>query len=84
MPPATVDGENPTVAVFELAYTWAHLDVVSVFLGFLIICIICGNALVVLAVLTERHLRVGPHFICIIYTYPVLTLRQKLLNIIFF
>ena len=59
---AVVD-ESPTVAVFELAYTWAHLYIVSVFLGFLIICIICGNALVVLAVLTERHLRVGSSFL---------------------
>ncbi|VUZ40433.1 unnamed protein product [Hymenolepis diminuta] len=53
----TPDTDNRTIAVFEVAYSWTHFYIVSVFLGFLIFCIICGNALVVLAVLTERHLR---------------------------
>nr|CDS34265.2 Amine (Serotonin 5-HT) G protein-coupled receptor [Hymenolepis microstoma] len=55
--------DNRTIAVFEVAYSWTHFYIVSVFLGFLIICIICGNALVVLAVLTERHLRVVSNYL---------------------
>ncbi|VDM17702.1 unnamed protein product [Hydatigera taeniaeformis] len=55
--------ENRTIAVFEVAYSWAHVYIVSMFLGFLIICITCGNALVVLAVLTERHLRVVSNYL---------------------
>nr|UDM84210.1 serotonergic G protein coupled receptor [Echinococcus canadensis] len=61
-PVAAVD-ENRTIAVFEVAHSWAHVYIVSIFLGFLIICIICGNALVVLAVLTERHLRVVSNYL---------------------
>lgn len=56
--PAPAVDESRTIAVFEVAYSWTHVYIVSIFLGFLIICITCGNALVVLAVLTERHLRV--------------------------
>ncbi|KAM7537872.1 hypothetical protein Aperf_G00000061706 [Anoplocephala perfoliata] len=58
-----LEAENRTVAVFEVAYSWIHFYIVSVFLGFLIICVICGNALVVLAVLTERHLRVISNYL---------------------
>ncbi|VDL64133.1 unnamed protein product [Hymenolepis diminuta] len=59
----TPDTDNRTIAVFEVAYSWTHFYIVSVFLGFLIFCIICGNALVVLAVLTERHLRVMSNYL---------------------
>ncbi|VDO03088.1 unnamed protein product [Rodentolepis nana] len=60
---ATPNTDNRTIAGFEVAYSWTHFYIVSVFLGFLIICIICGNALVVLAVLTERHLRVVSNYL---------------------
>ncbi|VDK37801.1 unnamed protein product [Taenia asiatica] len=61
--PAPAVDDNRTLAVFEVAYSWAHVYIVSIFLGFLIVCIVCGNALVVLAVLTERHLRIVSNYL---------------------